>query len=302
MKDKKYWQQLEKFKEDIAKSLKKINIRLFKKSNSEDSDDEWDEETQTDRDDLTEVFEESTELDLSVEQKEKQKNRNIRISLGIIAVLILSSDYWLDPWLFPKVPEPKTIAQKKVLKKDKQPVVADDIVKEKKTDIQEIEKQLEDEVIISDSKDVKDDVVIEEPVKELEIPPETPATILSANDETLLNEQELSERLGENPDTSQASAAEKVISQEEKEQVEPPNYNLLGRGLVYNCDEKFWACVSKVSYFQCGGHEQWSQKFSKNPKCVTRNVYASIEDCEIVQAYYVDHNEAVDFCTKKESL
>lgn len=302
MKDKKYWQQLEKFKEDIAKSLKKINIKLFKKSNSEDGGGEWEEETEADRDDLTEVFEESTQLDLSIDQKEKQKNRNIRISLGIIAVLILSSDYWLDPWLFPKVPAPKTVVQKKIVKKDKEPVAADNIIKFDQTDIKEIEKQLEDEVIISDIKDVEDSNVTPEPQKELEIPPETPATILSANDETLLNEQELSEKLGENSDLNQDTVVEKVISQEEKEQVDPPNYNLLGRGLVYNCEEKFWACVSKVSYFQCGGHEQWSQKFSKNPKCVTRNVYASIEDCEIVQAYYVDHNESVDFCTKKESL
>ena len=40
---------------------------------------------------------------------------------------------------------------------------------------------------------------------------------------------------------------------EQKEYIKPPSYERVGRGLVYNCAGKHWACVNKRSYFSCKG-------------------------------------------------
>jgi len=79
--------------------------------------------------------------------------------------------------------------------------------------------------------------------------------------------------------------------------IAPPNYERTGRGLVYNCTGKHWACVDKLSYFQCRGNEVWSKQNKKNPECVIKNVYASDKDCEAIQGYYVKFNEPTGFCT-----
>lgn len=78
--------------------------------------------------------------------------------------------------------------------------------------------------------------------------------------------------------------------------IAPPSFERSGRGLVYNCAGKHWACVDKLSYFQCRGNEVWSLQNKKNPDCSIKNVYATDRDCEAIQAYYVKFNEPTGFC------
>lgn len=77
---------------------------------------------------------------------------------------------------------------------------------------------------------------------------------------------------------------------------EPPPYDLLGRGLVYNCREKYWACTSKSAYIMCNKNMKWNQAHGKPAECVVKNVYASDEDCEAVQKYNISTNESTGFC------
>ena len=37
------------------------------------------------------------------------------------------------------------------------------------------------------------------------------------------------------------------------------DYKRLGRGLVYNCRSKFWACLNKKEYLNCRGNLKWSK-------------------------------------------
>jgi len=83
---------------------------------------------------------------------------------------------------------------------------------------------------------------------------------------------------------------------EEDPYVEPPNYELKGRGLVYNCTDKYWACVEKEAYQKCNKNLKYNKKHSKAVECAIVNVYGSAEDCVLVQKYNISSNAATDFC------
>jgi len=76
----------------------------------------------------------------------------------------------------------------------------------------------------------------------------------------------------------------------------PPAYDQLGRGLVYNCKEKFWSCVDKLSYINCNKNMKWNKGNQKPPECAVVNVYNSDEDCGVVQKYNISSGQATPFC------
>lgn len=81
-----------------------------------------------------------------------------------------------------------------------------------------------------------------------------------------------------------------------KEFQPPPNYELFGRGLVYNCKGGHWACIDKKSYFECKNNEMWSNQNNKNKSCKIFDVYASNRDCELAQIYNVNLVKDTSFC------
>jgi hypothetical protein len=74
----------------------------------------------------------------------------------------------------------------------------------------------------------------------------------------------------------------------DEEYVVQPDYLEAGRGLIYNCAGKHWACVNKDNYVQCHKNQQWTTKMGKTKECVTVNVYASNEDCQIIHIHNVN--------------
>lgn len=78
--------------------------------------------------------------------------------------------------------------------------------------------------------------------------------------------------------------------------VPPPVYDQLGRGLVYNCKEKYWACLDKLSYVACNKNTKWNKAHAKPAECVVQNVYNSDDDCSVVQKYNVSTSKATPFC------
>lgn len=71
--------------------------------------------------------------------------------------------------------------------------------------------------------------------------------------------------------------------------VPPPGYEVGGRGLVYNCKDKFWACVDKTSYVTCNKNMKYNKSQNKSAECVIENVYATIEDCGLIQKFKVSN-------------
>lgn len=92
------------------------------------------------------------------------------------------------------------------------------------------------------------------------------------------------------------SLADKIV--EEEVQTPPPPYDVLGRGLVYNCKDKFWACIDKPNYVVCNKNMKWNKSKGNSQECVIQNVYGSDEDCIKVQKFYVSSNQPTDFCGK----
>jgi hypothetical protein len=83
---------------------------------------------------------------------------------------------------------------------------------------------------------------------------------------------------------------------EVKEYVAPPNYEIAGRGLVYNCVNKHWACVERESYFTCEKNSRWLKKKKKAPECAIQNVYSTDSDCQTTQKYNVQEIVAPKGC------
>ena len=85
---------------------------------------------------------------------------------------------------------------------------------------------------------------------------------------------------------------------------ESPNFKdknlLLGRGLVYNCAGKHWACVPKQSYYQCRDHAKWSISKKKEPDCVVNSVYVSLKSCKDAQSLKIGQIAVADFCKGQE--
>lgn len=114
------------------------------------------------------------------------------------------------------------------------------------------------------------------PVEEIKIPShtETPA---------------MTETKDEAP--SMASKIVEVITE-----TPPPAYDQVGRGLVYNCKEKFWACLDKPAYVTCNKNMKWNKSKGNAAECAVSNIYASEEDCAKVQKYNVSTNASTAFC------
>ncbi|MBY0413288.1 MAG: hypothetical protein K2Q18_03950, partial [Bdellovibrionales bacterium] len=92
-------------------------------------------------------------------------------------------------------------------------------------------------------------------------------------------------------DTSMAS---KIV--EDATETAPPAYDQLGRGLVYNCKDKYWACLNKPAYLECNKNMKWNQSKGTPSECVVQDIYNSDEDCAKIQKYNVSVSTPTPFC------
>ncbi len=137
------------------------------------------------------------------------------------------------------------------------------------------------------------------------VPAEEPVTtpVADTSNTSSVGESNLDQRLDqlidnvekkEDPVATTPSMEDKIV--QEEAYIAPPAYNLLGRGLVYNCKDKYWACIDKPSYVACNKNLKWHTAKGNAKECVVQNVYSSEEDCIKVQKYNVSVNQATSFC------
>jgi hypothetical protein len=88
--------------------------------------------------------------------------------------------------------------------------------------------------------------------------------------------------------------------EEQRQYSEPPDYTQEGRGLVYNCNGRHWACVDREAYFQCRDNMLWSEQNNKDHECSINKIYATGDDCKTIQIYYINTNEPTDFCKNQK--
>lgn len=74
------------------------------------------------------------------------------------------------------------------------------------------------------------------------------------------------------------------------------NYELPGRGLVYNCIDGHWACVNIKSYSLCQNNYSYDLQNKKQVQCFPSSIYEGIVDCEDEQLNKVSNSADTKFC------
>ena len=87
-------------------------------------------------------------------------------------------------------------------------------------------------------------------------------------------------------------------AQVKKEYVAPPDYEYRGRGLVYNCTGKHWACVDAPSYKTCEDNSSSVKYLNKTIECYPFNVYETTKGCESMQNRMVSSSAKTTFCSE----
>ncbi len=115
-------------------------------------------------------------------------------------------------------------------------------------------------------------------------------------DETVKTEntEDLTEKVLQDLE-SQVKTTNTVV--EQKEYVAPPDYEFVGRGLVYNCIGKHWACVDGASYKICQTNHASIKYLKKSVECFPENVYETQGGCEQTQSRKIISNTKTDFCS-----
>ncbi len=99
-------------------------------------------------------------------------------------------------------------------------------------------------------------------------------------------------------DLENTQAKEAIARPAKTEYVAPPNYENVGRGLVYNCTGKHWACVDAPSYRICEDNSSSSKFLKKKVECYPFNVYETQSGCEKMQNRVVSSSAKTEFCTE----
>jgi hypothetical protein len=107
---------------------------------------------------------------------------------------------------------------------------------------------------------------------------------------------DLTDQILKDLENSQVKADEAKPAQ--TEYVAPPNYENVGRGLVYNCAGKHWACVDAPSYRTCEDNSSSNKYLKKKVECYPFNVYETQSGCEKMQNRVVSSSAKTDFCTE----
>lgn len=266
--------------------------------------------------------EEEEELDDEEAAKERQK----RFRYGLIGLIVIYIGWELiSPDEAPKQPPSKQQAKKRPQKKSPK--------KQKNADAPKEKKQEKKKEVVEQPKPVQP--TPEEPTKIVNEPEEIsnnePSEPMNKLNETL--KQDNVNALVDDPnagmkdmggidgtggeedggiipgdasnqikDMNIGSDLSKIL-RETKKQVKksvdytaPPDYTKFGRGLVYNCRGKHWACVDRKRWFECKGNVKYTEFYGKEKECHPVNVYSSMKDCRTMQLYNVNTNVETGFC------
>ncbi len=96
---------------------------------------------------------------------------------------------------------------------------------------------------------------------------------------------------------------EKKISQDQNQNiiqvdqyVAPPDYENSGRGLVYNCVGKHWACIDAPSFKVCQKNYSYNIKKSSKRECYPDSIYENEKGCIFIQKRKTSSGKKLDYC------
>ena len=130
---------------------------------------------------------------------------------------------------------------------------------------------------------------VKEPAVQEQQQPEQEQQVISSE----VVEEELGEGKGEKPPEPSVPSWvvfwESIEIDQGVDYPPPADYGVKGRGLVYNCQARHWACVSRSTYVQCAQHQKKFASQTKNPNCIINQVYFSPTHCARGQLMHI-HN------------
>lgn len=124
---------------------------------------------------------------------------------------------------------------------------------------------------------------------------DTPAEDNGMGEATTPGEDNLTDQILED---LEKQAKDTQQPEQKKEYVAPPDYEYRGRGLVYNCSGKHWACVDAPSYKTCEDNASSVKYLNKKTECHPFNVYETPKGCEGVQNRMVSSSAKTAFCAE----
>lgn len=142
------------------------------------------------------------------------------------------------------------------------------------------------------------DPVIDEPVvTDIPVTPDptiiAPESVDSVDGQVATDDSSVTDKILEDLEKQVKKDQPKEVK---KEYVAPPDYEYKGRGLVYNCAGKHWACVDAPSYKTCEDNFSSVTFKKKTVECYPFNVYDNTRGCESMQNRVVSSNAKTGFC------
>jgi len=244
-----------------------------------------------------ELDEEAEELD-EEEAAKKKKSLYIKAAVGIVVAFFILDEFTKDEKTKAPAPTKKMKSKKAQKKKSKKPkkaptkkIAEKEVAKPavqppKKVEApkKEVKREISSVPPVPPPEPKKKEVlVIEEPKKTEIIVKEKPKKA----EELALDVSDIVGEIGTPTEEELKGPAPFVAA---------PDYNEVGRGLIYNCKGKHWACVDKNSYFACRDNLKWTKENNKGPECFTKDVYRNEKDCRIIQTHFINSNEDTEFC------
>ncbi len=132
--------------------------------------------------------------------------------------------------------------------------------------------------------------VVKDPIIKMEEKPEVTKNSGINSDSNVIEEIKIPSQGKSSENTMTSKIVETLV------ETPPPAYDQLGRGLVYNCKDKYWACVDRSAYLTCNKNFKYNESVGKSKECVVQAIYATDEDCAKIQKYNVSVSQSTDFC------
>jgi hypothetical protein len=235
-----------------------------------------------------EEIEEEEEEDDEEAAAKKKKGLYIKVAAGIVIAFFALDEMTKDTQEAPKrAPVKKSRAKKKKAKKPKK-APKKKVAEKKKAKPPAKKVEAPAPVVVKEKKPVKRDISSVQPTPPVKpTPPSGPPKAEKEPEELALEVEEIVEEIGTPTEEELKGPAEYVV---------PPDYSEVGRGLVYNCKGKHWACVDKNSYFACRDNLKWAKENGKGFECFTKDVYRNERDCRVIQTHFINTNLKTDFC------
>ena len=320
-------------KEKLGNFIQSIKSKLPGKSDEDDYDDEENEEEfdeKTEEIDLKNKLKSDDDEDDDDEEDDdevaaaaKKKQTIIRGLIVLICLYLAYDTFMVTPEVPVEAPVVKRKKRKKRKKKSMVNKVANSAKKKKEVtkDLDPVAKVEAVEAVepvakvepVAEIIEPKEDIKVDEPQKaEVYEPLTTVGEVDFSSDPIKPEPMKKENSLGEmgqvkkkedvNLDNSLDNLSDSTpkmiekFKKEKTEYTEPPTYQETGKGLVYNCTGKHWACVDKPSYLSCKKNTDWSKENKKMPECYASDVYQSFNDCRVIQVDRINTLASTSFC------